>query len=101
MSEPDALPDPEREAAAEVRPLPVLAEPRPIERARPVALPAAIAAATGGFLLGVACFLLVRVLRRPRAAKSLRLGGSRGRGRKTEVAASRSFLVDVHLLKDR
>jgi hypothetical protein len=94
------MPDPEREAEAEVRPLPVLAEPRPIERARPVALPAAIAAAPGGLLLGVACFLLVKVLRRPRAAQSLRLG-SRRRGRKTEVAASRSFLVDVHLLKDR
>jgi hypothetical protein len=43
----------------------------------------------------------VRVLRRPRAAQSLRLGGPRGRGRRTEVAASRSFLVDVHLLRDR
>ena len=104
MAEPDALPDPhedEHEQEAEVRPLPVLAEPRPIERVRPVSLPAAVAAATGGFLLGVACFLLVRVLRRPRAAQSLRLGGSRGRGRKSEVAASRSFLVDVHLLRDR
>jgi hypothetical protein len=98
VPDPEALPDPEHEA--EVRPLPVLAEPRPIERARPVSLPAAVAAATGGFLLGVACFLLVRVLRRPRATQSLRLGGSR-RGRRSEVAASRSFLVDVHLLKDR
>jgi hypothetical protein len=43
----------------------------------------------------------VKVLRRPRAAQSLRLGGSRGRGRRAEVAASRSFLVDIHLLKDR
>jgi hypothetical protein len=102
MAEPDALPDREQEPdEAEVRPLPVLAEPRPIERARPVPLPAAVAAATGGFLLGVACFVLVRVLRRPRAAQSLRLGGPRGRGRRTEVAASRSFLVDVHLLRDR
>jgi hypothetical protein len=104
VAEPDALPDPEHTddvETAEVRPLPVLAEPRPIERARPVSVPAAVAAATGGFLLGVACFLLVRVLRRPRAAQSLRLGGSYGRGRKTEVAASRSFLVDVHLLRDR
>jgi hypothetical protein len=102
VAEPDALPDPpddEHEQEAEVRPLPVLAEPRPIERARPVSLPAAVAAATGGFLLGVACFLLVRVLRRPRAGQSLRLGG--GRSRRAEVAASRSFLVDVHLLKDR
>jgi hypothetical protein len=109
VPEPDAIPDPEvprdqdavEEHQAEVRPLPVLAEPRPIERAQPVSLPAAVAAATGGFLLGVACFVLVKVLRRPRAAQSLRLGGPRGRGRRTEVAASRSFLVDVHLLKDR
>jgi hypothetical protein len=104
VAEPDALPDPEHvdEAeTAEVRPLPVLAEPRPIERARPASLPAAVAAATGGFLLGVACFMLVRVLRRPRAAQSLRLGAGRGRGRRAEVAASRSFLVDIHLLKDR
>ncbi|MEA2376544.1 MAG: hypothetical protein QOK00_2383 [Thermoleophilaceae bacterium] len=99
MPEPQGLPD--RQHEAEVRPLPVLAEPRTIERARPASLPMAVAAATGGFLLGVACFLLVRVLRRPRAAQSLRLGGSRGRGRRTEVAASRSFLVDIHLLKDR
>ena len=97
MAEPDALPDPhedEHEQEAEVRPLPVLAEPRPIERVRPASLPAAVAAATGGFLL-------VRVLRRPRAAQSLRLGGGRGRSRRAEVAASRSFLVDIHLLKDR
>ena len=95
MPEPEAIPDPEHEQEAE------LAEPRPIERAQPASLPAAVAAATGGFLLGVACFLLVRVLRRPRAAQSLRLGSSRGRGRRAEVAASRSFLVDIHLLKDR
>jgi hypothetical protein len=89
-----ALPDPEHEA--EVRPLPVLAEPRPIERRPPVSLPAAVAAATGGFLLGVMAFLAVRVLRRPRAPM-LRLGGRK----KSEIAASRSFLVDIHLLKDR
>jgi len=79
-----------------VRPLPVLAEPRPIERRPPVSLPAAVAAATGGFLLGVMAFLAVRVLRRPRAPM-LRLGGRK----KSEIAASRSFLVDIHLLKDR
>jgi len=73
-----ALPEPEHEA--EVRPLPVLAEPRPIERRVEVSLPAAVAAATGGFLLGIATFVLVRVLRRPRPA-SLRLARSRGRGK--------------------
>jgi hypothetical protein len=76
--------------------LPVLAEPRPIERRPPVSLPAAVAAATGGFLLGVATFLMVRVLRRPKPV-GLRLG----RRRKSDIAASRSFLVDIHLLKDR
>jgi hypothetical protein len=95
VSEHAALPDPEPEA--DVRPLPVLAEPRPLERRPPVSLPAAVAAATGGFLLGVATFVLVRILRRPKPA-TLRLGGRRKR---TEIAASRSFLVDIHLLKDR
>ena len=79
----------------------MLAEPRPIERRVEVSLPAAVAAATGGFLVGVMTFLLVRVLRRPRRGASLRLGGGRGRGKKAEVAASRSFLVDIHLLRDR
>ena len=86
---------------ADVRPLPVLAEPRPIERAGPVSLPAAVAAATGGFLLGVAAFVLVRVLRRPRPAR-LRLGRrARRRGDRVDIAATRSFLVDVHLLNRR
>jgi hypothetical protein len=89
-----ALPEPEHEA--EVRPLPVLAEPRPIERRPEVSLPAAVAAATGGFLLGIATFVLVRLLRRPKPV-SLRLG----RRKKVDVAASRSFLVDIHLLKNR
>jgi hypothetical protein len=97
VSEPHALPDPDH-AEADVRPLPVLAEPRPVERAREVPLPAALAAATGGFLLGVASFVLVKVLRRPSPTR-VRLG--RKRGKKVDVAASRSFLVDVHVLKDR
>jgi hypothetical protein len=94
MSEHAALPDPEHEA--DVRPLPVLAEARPVERRVEVSLPAAVAAATGGFLLGVATFVLVRVLRRPKPV-ALRLG----RRKKADIAASRSFLVDIHLLKDR
>jgi hypothetical protein len=77
--------------------LPVLAEARPIERRAPVSLPAAVAAATGGFLLGVITFLAVRVLRRPKSPM-VRLGGRR---KKSEIAGSRSFLVDIHLLKDR
>ena len=99
MSEHAAHPDPEQEG--EVRPLPVLAEPRPIERRVEVSLPAAVAAATGGFLVGVMTFMHLRVLRRPRSGATLRHGGGRGRGKKVDVTASRSFLVDVHLLKDR
>jgi hypothetical protein len=79
----------------------VLAEPRPIDRPRELPLPAAVAAATGGFLVGIATFVLVRILRRPRPAASLRLSRGRGRRKRVEVATSRSFLVDVHLLKDR
>jgi hypothetical protein len=83
------------------RQLPVLAEVRPIERPAPVSLPAAVAAATGGFLLGVAAFVLVRVLRRPGPAR-VRLGrGVSRRGQRLDVTATRSFLVDVHLLRDR
>jgi hypothetical protein len=98
--EPDSLPDPAQQEA-EVRPLPVLAEPRPIERRREASLPAAVVAAAGGFLIGVATFVLVRLLRRPRTAASLRLGRGGRRGKRVEIATSRSFLVDVHLLKDR
>ena len=61
-----------------------------------VSLPAAVAAATGGFLVGIATFVMVRMLRRPRPV-AFRLGGRK----KSQVAASRSFLVDIHLLKDR
>ena len=90
---------------AEVRHLPVLAElpePRPLERRYPriAALPAPVVAAAGGFLAGVATFVLVRVLRRPTrvtARRSSRLG--RRRRDSQDVVASRSFLVDVHLLK--
>ncbi|HET8822768.1 MAG TPA: hypothetical protein VFM57_14580 [Thermoleophilaceae bacterium] len=76
--------------------LPVLAEPRPIERRVEVSLPAAVAAATGGFLVGIATFVMVRLLRRPRPV-AVRLG----KRKKANIAASRSFLVDIHLLKDR
>jgi hypothetical protein len=108
-----AQPDFENGSAIEEtddRPLPVLAEVRPVEsgddpraleQLRPVPLPVAVAVATGGFLLGVATFVLVRVLRRPHTARRLRGSRNGKRGRGIEVAGSRSFLVDVHLLKDR
>jgi hypothetical protein len=99
VPEPNALPKPPQDDA-DVRPLPVLADPPVIDRRREVPLPTAVAAATGGFLLGVVSFVLVKVLRRPKPTR-VRVGSGRGRGKKIDVTASRSFLVDVHLLKDR
>jgi hypothetical protein len=94
---------------AEIRHLPVLAEvpeARPVPgQAYPLAapsvrfLPAPLVAAAGGFLAGVAAFVLVRLLRRD-AGRARRPLTRRGRRRlEREIAASRTFLVDVHLLK--
>ena len=75
-----------------MRPLPVLAEPRPIERRVEVSLPAAVAAATGGFLVGVMTFLLVRVLRSPRRAhRSASAAVAAAARRSTWPAAARSW----------
>jgi hypothetical protein len=80
------------------RPLPVLAEPRGIERPAPPPLPAVVAAGTVGFLAGVAAWTLVRILRRSSQSRSVRrLRRRRARG--LEITGTRSFLVDVHLLK--
>lgn len=91
------------EQVAEARPLPA---PFEAQSAQPVlaqraSLPATVAAASGGFVLGVAAFMLLRVLRRPSAARSLSGRRNRllARRRGVDIAASRSFLVDVHLLK--
>ena len=59
---------------AEIRhlPVPVGRAARRSWRARARSpLPATVAAATGGFMLGVAAFMLIRVLRRPSAARGL------------------------------
>lgn len=101
---PDSANDPAQEATpsqGEVRHLPVLArapDARPLERHGLAALPAPVVAATGGFIAGVAAFVLMRVLRRPQPTARL-LGRRARRRQEREIAASRSFLVDVHLLK--
>ena len=87
----------------ENRNLPVLAsetrviEPQPEQS--PLAAPVVVA--TGGLLAGIGAFVLARILRnsveRPRA---VRIGRGR-RGAKLDIAASRSFLVDVHVLNNR
>ena len=95
------MPEPEPSEStelAEVRPLPVLAEARVLDRPPPPALPVVVAVGTVGFIAGVLAWTLVRVLRRPRSSSAVRALGRRRR-RGIEVAGTRSFLVDVHLLK--
>ena len=85
------------------RDLPVLAEEaRPIEKvSTEPAIPMPAVAATGGFLAGIATLVLVRVLRRSAARPRRGVGIRRSRrgDRALEIAGSRSFLVDVHILK--
>ena len=77
------------------RPLPAPREQRELVRSGDV-LAAPVAAATGGIVAGLATMMIVRGLRhRP---KRVRVGGRR-RGKGLEVTATRSFLVDVHMLK--
>lgn len=89
-----------RQLPAVVRPAGVRivepAGPRTLAAGRAPALPVPLVAAAGGFLVGLATWVLARALRpRPRA---LAIRRSRRR-RELEVTGSRSFLVDVHLLK--
>jgi hypothetical protein len=78
---------------------PVLAEVRTVERAAPAALPAVQVAAVAatGFVAGAATVALVK---RRAARKTVRNGRSASR-RAVDllpIAASRSFLVDVHVI---
>jgi hypothetical protein len=85
------------EDAPEVDALPVLAEPATIESPRPaapVARQAAVVAATS-FAAGVATIAVVR------SHPLRRLGRRRRRRELGRVVASRTFLVDVHVLDSR
>jgi hypothetical protein len=78
--------------------VPVLAEVRALEPVTPAVLPAvqAAAAAATGFVAGAATLALVR----RRSARKLARGRGRQRrgGEGLSIVASRSFLVDVHLI---
>jgi hypothetical protein len=78
---------------------PVLAsEARVVEPVRQQALvPAPVVAAAGGAVVGAAAFVLLRVLRRVPKRAVMRIRGRRRGG--FEITSSRSFLVDVHMLK--
>jgi len=90
--------------------LPVLAEVRPIEQepvagelVRPIASPAVQAAAVAatGFVAGAATVALARRRAARRAAAPSRRGRRKGGTDLIDVVASRSFLVDIHLLNPR
>jgi hypothetical protein len=78
--------------------LPVLAEVRTIERASPTALPAvqAAAAAATGFVAGAATLALVR--RRSARKLARARSGPRRAVDMLPVVASRTFVVDVHVI---
>jgi hypothetical protein len=90
----------DEEQIVDERPLPVLAsEARPIEPVQPAALAAPAVAAAGGFLAGVVTFVLVRAMRARPHRRGLFRRRKTGVDRALEIAASRSFLVDVHVVK--
>jgi hypothetical protein len=95
--------DPHADTSDDDRNLPVLNDsPRLLEQVSESFIPAPAVAATGGFLAGIATLVLVRILRRsvarsPRRGVALRR--SKRGDRSLEIAGSRSFLVDVHMLK--
>jgi hypothetical protein len=78
---------------------PVLAgtEARVIDRPSQSPVPAPVVAAAGGALAGAAAFVLLRVLRRAPKRVVMRMRKRRRGG--FEITGSRSFLVDVHMLK--
>lgn len=80
-----------------VRPLPVK---RSASELTPVAqdVRAAALAATGGILAGAATMILARAARSAGRGPVIRIGRRR---RPAKVVASRSFIVDVHMLGDR
>jgi hypothetical protein len=93
LAEEDAGP---RDATDPVRALPLAYEEPPLPVLRSEVRTAALAAA-GGVLAGAATVAAVRVVSGAgsKSGSSRRLGRRRDR---TNVVASRSFLVDVHLL---
>jgi hypothetical protein len=81
--------------------LPAAGPVRVLERQRrllpALALPNALAVASGGFLAGVVALATFRALRTRRAIRR----GRKGKAALTRtVVGKRSFLVDVHLLKN-
>jgi hypothetical protein len=93
MTDPERTEEPDLIEAEPVRPLPVRAESRTIELWGREVGPLAVAAA-GGAAAGVAVVAIAKA-----ASRTPRRPPRRGLFRRREkVVASRSFLVDVHVL---
>jgi hypothetical protein len=73
-------------------------EARAIEPVHSSPLPAPVVAAAGGALAGALAFVMLRALRRAPHSAAVRLRRRRRRGA-FEITGSRSFLVDVHMIK--
>jgi len=85
----------------EVDGLPVLAQVRPIDRGAAALLPAvhAAAAAATGFVAGAATIALIRRHSARRVARGQRrLSDNNRRIEMLPIVASRTFLVDVHVI---
>jgi hypothetical protein len=84
---------------------PVVTGGYPLQRRRPALLPVpvqAAALAVTGFFAGLLTVVLMRRRHARRGGRSLsRRGGRRRSDSRGNVVASRSFLVDVHLLGER
>jgi hypothetical protein len=90
--------DPESEVEV-VDGFPVLAEVRTVERAAPASLPTVQVAAVAatGFVAGAATVALVKRRTARKLARNSR-NGSRRAADLLPIAATRSFLVDVHVI---
>lgn len=94
----EEVPEGADDPADEVRPLPERRSVADLDRFRGEVTTAALAAA-GGVVAGAATVAVVRALGAVGRQRGSRITG-RGR-RPVKVVASRSFLVDVHVLGDR
>ena len=72
-------------------------EARAVGAAQQPSVPAPVVAAAGGAVVGAAAYVLLRVLKRAPRRAVLRMRKRRRGG--FEITGSRSFLVDVHMLK--
>jgi hypothetical protein len=99
----DERPDIDEPAAANgshngsMSPVLVGTEARALEVTQQPSVPAPVVAAAGGAVVGAAAYVLLRVLKRAPRRAVLRMRKRRRGG--FEITGSRSFLVDVHMLK--